>query len=327
MRISEVVIVAMAAVALASCRNDTAPQQGSSSPPSNATHPSGNTDSRILGFTGRPFGLNVTSAGDVLTTEQDMNQAVHVDSLGGRPANIAVGRDPGDVVTTKDGGTAFVSGFFDGTVSVVTLSTNQVPAIIPVSPSNAYRLALSSSGSDLYVTSTDGHLYDVSTGSRTVTRSVALGGSQGIAINHAGTSLYVSSTSGTIWRLNLPGLGTATSVTQNCAGQEVALSTDDAELYFACEDGKVLVLDPTSLALKATIPIVNQSPFGMAVSPDNQQIYVACAGSGALAVIDRASRTVIKELGVGGMPRRVGFNKTGNKAYISNEGNWVDVIE
>jgi hyaluronoglucosaminidase len=320
MPFSRVMIVGMASLTLASCRNGTGPK----SELGNATHPTGNTDTRILGFSGRPFGLNVTSAGDVLTTEQDMNQAVRVDSLGGNAVGIAVGHDPGDVITTRDGATAFVSGFFDGTVSVVTLSNNRVTTIIPVS-TNAYRLVLSSSGADLYVTSTDGNLYDVSTSSRTVSRSVPLGGSQGIAINHAGSSLYVSSTSGTVWRLNLPALTIGTSVTQSCSGQEVALSTDDAELYFACEDGKVLVLDPTSLALKATIPVSSLAPFGMAVSPDNQQIYVA--GGGGLAVIDRASRTVIKQLALGGTPRRVGFNKTGNKAYISNEGNWVDVIE
>jgi hypothetical protein len=28
-----------------------------------------------------------------------------------------------------------------------------------------------------------------------------------------------------------------------------------------------------------------------------------------------------------GIPRRVAFNNFGNKAYISNEGGWVDVIE
>lgn len=322
MRISPIVIAAAAIVASTACHSDTAPK-----PAPFATHPTGNSGARINGFGGRPFGLRVTNTGDVLITEQDLNQAVHIDSIGGNGASIPVGHDPGDVVATADGHTAFVSGFNDGTVSVVNLATNLYPTVIQVSTSNAYRLALSPSGSDLYVTSTDGHLYDVSTASRTVARSVPLGGSQGIAINHAGTSLYVSSTSGTVWRLNLPGLTTATSVTQSCTGQELALAIDESELYLACEDGAVMVLDPTTLALKATIPIANQAPFGMAVSPDNQQIYVACAGTGQLAIIDRASRTVINQLVLGSMPRRVGFNKIGNKAYISNEGNWVDVIE
>ena len=321
MRITRVLIAAAICAAVAACKSETSPK------PLVLTHPTGNSGARISGFGGRPFGLHVASSGDVLVTEQDLNKAVHIDSIGGNGATISVGSDPGDVVTTLNGGTAFVSGYFDGTVSVVDLATDQVTKVIQVSTSNAYRLALSKSGADLYVTSTDGRLYDVSTSSRAVTRSIPLAGSQGIAINHAGNSLYVSSTSGTVWRLTLPGLTAATSVTQSCAGQELALSTDDAELYLACEDGNVLVLDPTTLSLKATIPIANQAPFGMAVSPDNQQIYVACAATGGVAVIDRASLTVITQLNVGGMPRRVGFNKTGSKAYISNESNWVDVIE
>jgi DNA-binding beta-propeller fold protein YncE len=296
-------------------------------PTSRFTHPNGTSDTKIIGLGGRPFGLFVTSGGNVLVTEQDLNLAVRVDSLGGGSATIAVGHDPGDVVANDASTIGYVSGFFDGTVSVVDLGANQVLKTLQVSPSNAYRLVLSKDGTRLYVTSTDGYLYTINTATQTPISSLTLGASQGIAINHAGSELYVTSTSGTVWRLDLPNLTTAKSTSLSCVGQDVALSKDDAEAYLACEDGNVVVLDATTLATKGTIAVPGGAPFGLAVTPDNAQIYVASARTHNLTIIDRASHSIVNTLTLTGTPRRVGFNTLGNKAYVSNEGNWVDVIE
>ncbi len=310
----------------AACKNGTAPTMNRPGVPTTATHPAGNAAARIIGLGGRPFGLNVTPTGDVLVTEQDLNQVVRVDSLGGRPANIPVGRDPGDVAANS-AGTAFVSGYLDGTLSVVDLSSNAVVRTVFVSRSNAYRLALSKDESLLYITSTDGHLYAMNTASRVVTDSVSLSAFQGLTLNHAGTALYATSITGTVWRLGVPGLAAADSVSLSCATRDVALAIDDSELYVACEDGSVSVLDPISLATKATISLTGAAPFALAVSPDNAQLYVASALTQNLTIIDRATGAVVKTLALSGTPRRVVFDKLGSKAYVSNEGNWIDVIE
>ena len=302
-------------------------------PHDSVAHPAaaGNATTRVLGLGGRPFGLTVTASGDVLVTEQDLNQAVHSDSLGGEPATLASGRDPGDVVATR-GGTAFVSGYFDGTITMVNLSNNTVTQTVQVSSSNAYRVVLSKDESQLFVTSNDGHLYTMNTSTRAVTGSIPLSASQGLTqgltLNHAGTRLYASSTSGAISRLDLPGLTTGRSTSLlNCAAQDVALATDDSELYVACEGGRVMVLHPVTLAVKDSVSLSGAAPFGLAVSPDNAQLYVASALTGSLTIIDRATRSVIRTLTLGGMPRRVAFNRFGNKAYVSNEQNWIDIIE
>ena len=310
-------------VLLAACRSSTSTNAG---PP--PTHPSGNTATRILGLGGRPFAVRVARTGDVLVTEQDLNAAVHLDSLGTRRDTIGVGHDPGDVVADRAGTRAFVSNFFDGTVSVVDLTSKAVATVVRVSPSNAYRLALNGDESRLYVTSTDGHLYTINTGSQTAGVSAALSGSlQGIALARAGQSVFVTSTGGTIWRLDAASLATAKSATLGCAAQDIGLSTDDAELYVACENGSVLVVDPTTLATKTTITVSGAAPFGLAVAPDNAQLYVSSPTTGVVAIIDRAGRTVLKSLPVSGVPRRVTFNAHGNKAYVANEQNWIDVIE
>ncbi|HEY7394265.1 MAG TPA: YncE family protein [Gemmatimonadaceae bacterium] len=292
------------------------------------THPAvaGNTVIRIIGLGGRPFGLTVTASGDVFVTEQDLNRAVRSDSLGGRPANLASGRDPGDVVVSR-GGTAFVSGFFDGTITVMNLSNNTVTKTVNVSSSNAYRVVLSKDESELFVTSNDGHLYAMNTSTWTVTGSIQTSASQGLTLNHAGTRLYASATSGAISRLDLPGLTTGKSTSLSCAAQDVALAADDSELYVACEEGRVMVLDPVTLAAKDSVSLSGAAPFGLAVSPDNAQLYVASAMTGSLTIIDRATRSVIRTLTLLGMPRRVAFNRLGNRAYVSNEAGWIDVIE
>jgi YVTN family beta-propeller protein len=312
------------ALVVSACSSATSTKKHTEPP----THPSGTSTLRILGFGGRPFGIRVSSTGDVLVTEQDLNSAVHLDSLAQTSHSIAVGRDPGDVVANH-AGTAFVSNFFDGTVSIIDLATNVVTKTVPVAPNNAYRLAFNNDESRLYVTSTDGHLYTINTSSQTAGASVALGGAlQGIAVAHSGKSVFVTSTSGSIWRLDAASLVTSNSaVLTNCQAQDVAIATDDAELYVACENGSVQVVDPQTLTTKTTVTLTGAGPFGLAVTPDNAQLYVASPGSGLVTILDRAGRSVVKSFPVAGTPRRVAFNAHGDKAYIANEGNWVDVIE
>jgi YVTN family beta-propeller protein len=307
---------------LSACRDSTSPKGA------NLTHPGGAASTRILGLGGRPFGARVTATGDVLVTEQDLNRMVHLDSLGTTSVNIAVGGDPGDVVANRAGTRAFVSNFFSGTVSIVDLTSNTVTKTVQLSPSNAYRLALSPDESRLFVTSTDGHVYTVATSSQTAGTSALLSGAlQGVAVDRAGRFVYVSSTSGTVWRLDASSLAIAKSTSLTCSAQDVALATDDAELYVACENGGVIVLDPATLETKTSIPLSGSAPFGLAVTPDNAQLYVTSPLSSSLTILDRAHRTVVNTLVLGSTPRRVAFNARGNLAYVANEGNWIDVIE
>ena len=292
------------------------------------THPSGSQTWRIRQLAGRPFGVRVASTGDVLVTEQERNVLVHLDAEGEVRNEIRVGSDPGDVLVSDDGAEAYVSNFFDGTVSIVDLSQDRVASTVSVAPRNAYRLALSKSGKRLYVTSMDGNLYTMDAFRRTGGSSpIVLGGAlQGIALSHSGRALYVTSTSGMIWRLDAASLETLSSNSLDCTMQDVALPTDDAKLYAACANGSVVVLDPRTLTVKGTIAVPGASPFGLAITPDNAQLYVA-SSRGTVEIIDLFERRVIRTIAVNGTPRRVAFNASGSRAYVANESNWIDVIE
>ena len=290
------------------------------------THPSGSRSRRVSrGFLGRPFGLHVTSKGAILITEQDVNLMRLLES-GSGPRSFYVGEDPGDVVATRDGEVAYVSGFQDGSITVVRLAGDSISETHRLLKNSAYRLALSPNERRLYVTSTDGRLYVFNTATRNLATSKSLGGSlQGLAIDHAGARLFVTSTAGDVWRLERGTLRSQRQTTLDCAAQDIALSADDRELYVACEKGNVVILDSRSLATLDVLPV--GPAFALAVTPDGEQLYVSSPSEGSVAVVELATRKILNRVSVQGTPRRIAFSPSGDQAYVTNEWNWLTVIE
>jgi YVTN family beta-propeller protein len=267
----------------------------------------------------------VTTKGVVLLTEQDVNVMRQLDPAAGAHS-FEVGEDPGDVVATRDGQVAYVSGFQDGSLTIVPLVPDTVSELVRLPTRSAYRLALSPNERRLYVTSTDGRLYVFNTATRTVATSKSLGGSlQGLAIDHAGTRLFVSSTAGDLWRLERGTLRSLRQTLLDCLAQDIVLSNDDRELYVACEKGNVVVLDPHTLEQLDVLPV--GPAFGLAVTPDNEQLYVSSPTEGSVAIVELATRKVVNRISVQGTPRRIAFSPNGDQAYVTNEWNWLSVIE
>jgi YVTN family beta-propeller protein len=289
------------------------------------THPSASHNRRVHGYLGRPFGIDVTSKGAILVTEQDVNIMRQLDPRAG-VTSFEVGEDPGDVVTTRDGEVGYVSGFQDGSITIVQLGGDTTSDIVRLPTRSAYRLALSPNERRLYVTSTDGRLYVFNTATRVLATSKALGGSlQGLAIDHAGARLFVTSTAGDVWRLDRGTLRSLRQTTLDCAAQDLALSTDDRELYVACEKGSVVVLDSRTLDQLDILPV--GPAFGLAVTPDGEQLYVASPADGCVTIVELATRKILTRVSVQGTPRRIAFSPSGDQAYVTNEWNWLTVIE
>ena len=299
---------------------------GRRAPSPQRTHPSGSRSRRVSrNFLGRPFGLHVTSKGAILVTEQDVNLMRQLDPSAGS-SSFNVGEDPGDVVATRDGAVAYVSGFQDGSITITRLAGDTISELVGLPTKSAYRLALSPNERRLYVTSTDGRLYVFNTATRTVATSKALGGSlQGLAIDHAGARLFVTSTAGDVWRLERGTLRSLRQTTLDCVAQDVVLSTDDRELYVACEKGNVIILDSRSLDQLDVLPV--GPAFGLAVTPDGEQLYVSSPADGAVTIVELATRKIVSRVSVQGTPRRIAFSPSGDQAYVTNEWNWLTVIE
>jgi YVTN family beta-propeller protein len=108
--------------------------------------------------------------------------------------------------------------------------------------------------------------------------------------------------------------------------QAVVVTRDGSELFVADEDlGKV---DVFSLATgeRLTSIDVDGNPWGMAITPDQQQLYVGLVFQGEVVVIDRESRAVVRRLDTGGSPRRIVFNQAGTIAVIPNEFGYVTYV-
>src|SRR5450759_782168 len=289
----------LALFALNNCSSATQPIIGNSG----ATHPAGNLSTRINGLSGRPFAVRVSSAGVVYATQQDANSVASFNLADATTGpSVAVGADPGDVVFTRNGAKAFVSAFNGGSIHVIDVASSRQTASIPVS-SNAYRLVLSSDESTLFVSSTDGRVYTVSSSGERVTGSVQLGGAiQGLALSPSGASLLACSTNGSIWLLDATTLKILASGVPGGYLQDVAFSKDASEIYVASEDGWVDVLDGSSLQRIGRITLDGMAPFGLAVTPDDVQLYVTSPLSGQLAIIDRGTRTIKQTIRVSDVP-------------------------
>src|SRR5262249_54096021 len=61
-------------------------------------------------------------------------------------------------------------------------------------------------------------------------------------------------------------------------------------------------------------------PAGLALSPDQKYLYVACNGDNSVAVIDTAARTVVRRVFVGYFPYGVSVSNDGQRIMISNWG-------
>ncbi len=59
-------------------------------------------------------------------------------------------------------------------------------------------------------------------------------------------------------------------------------------------------------------------PFGLALSPDEKRLYIACAGINAVAVMDTSKGDLIGYLPSGWFPARVAVSADGKTVYVSN---------
>jgi YVTN family beta-propeller protein len=71
-----------------------------------------------------------------------------------------------------------------------------------------------------------------------------------------------------------------------------------------------------------------RTPVNLATSPDGKRLYVVCANSNHLLVVDPAGRRVLDEIAVGRSPQDVAVSPDGERLYVTNRfGNSVSVID
>jgi len=184
------------------------------------------------------------------------------------------------------------------------------------------------SGSTIFVTTNRDSLYKITVSNSFVQArlSTDLNTAQSLTFSPVTGLLYVSTRDGgTVLEVNPTTLAFVRRFSPGARTQEVAVTKDGSELWIANEGGFVTVVTlATGASLK--LPIGGQL-WGLAISPDQAQVWVGSLDEGVVKVIDRATRSAGAPIAVGGRPRRIRFSRLGAYAVVANEDGYISVIK
>lgn len=221
----------------------------------------------------------------------DVNTLVPIDLAGDVIGEaIPMGNTPAGVAITPDGSTAYVTNFYDASVTAVDVATHEIKATIPLGDGDyPETIAITPDGTTAYVPERwNGTVSVIDLTTNTVTGTLDIGGHPyWVATTPDGRSALV------------------TGLTSN----------------------SVSVIDVSTNTVTATIP-VGHTPKGVAVTPDGHLAYVVNADDNDVSVIDIAERSVVATIPVGTTPFRVTVAPDGQTAYVTNWGDLsVTVID
>jgi YVTN family beta-propeller protein len=305
MNLRHAVIVTV--LALAACE---------STEPNTVTHPQGILmASRPLG--GRPYGVAISSQGVVYAARLDADSVSRAD-LPDTLINdgVAVGSIPSHVAFNPAGTFAYVANQGSDNVSVVDVAAGSVVRSVQLD-SDAWNVIVSPNGTTVYATTDQGSLWIIESARDTTLVLSAGDALRGLALTRSGTTLYVAGrNSGRIYVVNTATRRVADTIDLGGTPQRMAVSSSGNELYVANE---ARGLDFVSLpgGTFTTLPLGDA--YGLALSPDEVQLYVTLPNAGALQIVNRASRVAVDTLLLGGRPRTVAFSASGEYAVVTNE--------
>ncbi|MFC8431334.1 beta-N-acetylglucosaminidase domain-containing protein [Streptomyces sp. NPDC057253] len=200
-----------------------------------------------------------------------------LDLESGTTKNIAVGANPGEVVVSADGRTAYAANQGSNTVSVIDVASGTVTSTVTVGKVPA-GLALTPDGTTLWVANyTDGTVQSIDTATlRTGTPIPVGGGPENMAITPDGRTLYV------------------------------------ADIH----DNTVTPVDLTTTTAGRAIP-VGPSPFNVVAAPDGRRVYVSNSGGSTVTPIDTATNTAEPTFLVTGQAYGLGLSPDGRTLWVS----------
>ena len=288
-------------------------------------HPEGVVvDSQAAGW--RPFGVAVSRDGVIYVTQLDNAHIIQIDTADQVIDSIAVGSTPTGVTFAPDGRTAYVTNQFDDNVGVVDVDTRHQSSTIPI-PAAPFVPFVAPDGQKVFITSNTSNVYVADAATGAIVDTIVLSHApNGFALHPDESRVYISTfVGGTVTEVGIASNATLRTFNPGGTPQAMVVSADGSELYVANEQGWVDVYDLSTGMAVAQIPLTGGG-FGMALSPDQQPLYVSEPGAGLVEVVNIPSRSVIHTLNVGGIPRRVAFTRHGGIAVIPNELGYVSFV-
>jgi YVTN family beta-propeller protein len=292
----------------------------------------GHPDGLLVGSTPlgqRPFGAAVSRDGLVYITRLDAGllSSANAADYAIDERHVQVGSVPTGVAFSPDGATAYVTNQYSWNVGVVDVESGAQIAEIPFD-GNPFVVRVSPDGERLYVAGNTTQVNVYSTESRALLKKIPVGyAPNGFAVHPTDPVLYVSSVFGSVTEVDMTTDDVLRTFAAGGTPQEVVVSKNGDELFVANEAGWVDIFDLETGARAAQVP-VNGGAFGMALSPDQQHLYVGVINWGAstVDVVNIPSRHIIHSIAVGGVPRRIAFTRHGGIAVVANESGYVSFV-
>jgi len=216
-------------------------------------------------------------------------------------ATLSTGEGPHEVAVSPDGRIAAVANYGGrgggSTLTLVDLPGRRVVRTIELAPHRRpHGIVFAPDGERLLVTSEESRaLLEVDLAKGAVARTLTTGAetSHMVALAPDGARAYVANIgSGSITALDLASGARLAEVRTGRGAEGIAVTPDGAEIWVTNrEDDTVSVVDAKTLAVVATLAAPD-FPIRAEATPDGARVLVSCAGSGDLAVFDRAQRTL-----------------------------------
>jgi len=294
--------------------------------PSGRGHPRGLL-AATLQLRDAPTDIAVSPSGAVLATRAYAASVERLDLPNLKSvASVPVGCNPVRLVFDHSGRRAYVSNQLSHSISVIDVPTNRRIDEIAVSGWPA-PVVVSLDGRTLFVTTNEDSLYAIQLATKRVAATIPLPAtSHHLTLHRSGKLLYVATrAAGTVIEIDAATLQTVRTFQVGGQTQALAVSADGTELYVANEAGGLDAVDLKRGTVSASLPLDGRA-YGLALSPDNLQLYVGLVSTGQVHVVDRKSLRVVQAIYTGGVPREITFSMSGKTALIANEAGWVDVV-
>lgn len=241
-------------------------------------------------------------------------------------ADVAVGSNPRAVVYNDKGSFAYVANTDSNTISIIKTSDN-TKVDIPVGDSPV-ALALDSAGTTLYVANAgDKTVTAIDTNTGALLHTYDLNGAEptSVIVSPDDAYVYTSNTNDTISLIDLATGVVAPPIHIDPIG--LVANLDGSRIYALSEfENRVTILEGGTGAFIGTID-VGHAPVGIAISPDNQYLYVTNSGDDTVSIVklaDKTSRTVQ----VGDQPAGIQVTPDGQRLYVANYGsNTVTMVD
>ncbi|KPI17752.1 40-residue YVTN family beta-propeller repeat protein [Actinobacteria bacterium OK074] len=245
-----------------------------------------------------------------------------VDLSSGTSTEIPVGANPGEVVLSSDGRTAYAANQGANTVSVIDVATAKVTSTVKVGAVPA-GLALTPDGRTLWVADyNDDAVQPVDVATGTAGTKIAVGdGPENMAITPDGSTLYVANIhDNTVTPVNLAKGTAGTAGTAIPVGPNpfnVVASPDGSTVYVSNSGGSTITpIDTATNATRASLLVTGQA-YGLALSPDGRTLYVSPSNGSTVTPVDTVTGAPGTAITVGKSAFDVALDWNGATAYVT----------